>query len=305
MFTFAREQKVIEIAGVKIGGQMGEYPTVVIPTIFYDGHKIVDVKNNTFDKKSAESLINEVEYIGDETKNPYLFQVVGVTPDIMPKALDFVAEHTDAPIVIDSADKSARIAGLEHVTEAGYGHRVMYNAINMLIDEHEINALKNAEIEGVVILAFNLQDYSVKARIDLLEDGGGFIDRGLLEIAKECGFEKILVDPGVQLVRQGAGASFRLLYVIKAKYGLPTGIGAHNVPSSWSWLKKRDKYTRQICDISSNVIGITLGADSLFIGPIENAKYAMPTAALVDLIAADSVKDFGIMPIDEHPFVLA
>ncbi|MFA4934691.1 MAG: tetrahydromethanopterin S-methyltransferase subunit H, partial [Candidatus Methanoperedens sp.] len=48
MFKFAREQKVIDIGNVKIGGQVGENPTVLIPTIFYDGHKIVDAKNNKF-----------------------------------------------------------------------------------------------------------------------------------------------------------------------------------------------------------------------------------------------------------------
>ena len=87
MFTFTREQQVIDIDGVKIGGQPGEYPTVIIPTIFYDGHNIVDVESNDFDKKKAEDLINLVESQSDITKNPCIFQVVGITPEIMPKAL--------------------------------------------------------------------------------------------------------------------------------------------------------------------------------------------------------------------------
>ena len=306
MYKYAREQKILEIGNVKVGGQIGENPTVLIPTIFYDGHNIVDDKNNTFDAVKAEALINEVESVCDETGNPCIFQSVGVTPEIMPKCLDFVAEHTDRPFIIDSAEIKARYVGLKHTTEVGYGDRVLYNAINMMIEEEEIKALKEAEVEAAVILGFNMQDPSVHARIALLEDGGGFVDQGLLPIAKECGFKKVLYDPGVQPVGNGAGASFRLMSVAKAKFGLPTGLGAHNVPSSWAWLKKYPSMiVRHIAGISANSIGVTMGANSLFIGPIEDAKYAAPTVAMADIIAADSVKDFGIEQSEGHPIKLA
>ncbi len=304
MFKFAREQKVIEISGVKIGGQIGENPTVLIPTIFYDGHRIVDTKNNTFDEAKALELIEEVEEICEKHMLPYMFQVVGVTPELMRKGLDFVADNTHAPIIIDSADKHARIAGLEHASNQ-YASRVMYNAINMTIDSEEISALKKSRIEGVVILGFNMQDPSVKARIALLENGGGFIEKGLLTIAKECGFEKILYDPGAQPFGQGAGSSFRLLSVVKARYGLPTGVGGHNIPSSWAWLRKNvEKEQRRIAEISANVIGIMAGANSLFIGPIENTRYAAPAVAMTDILMADSIKDFGIEHVEKHPYKL-
>ena len=34
MFRFEKEQLVIDIAGVKMGGQPGEYPTVLAGTIY-------------------------------------------------------------------------------------------------------------------------------------------------------------------------------------------------------------------------------------------------------------------------------
>ena len=306
MFKFAREQKVIDIGNVKIGGQIGENPTVLIPTIFYDGHKIVDARNNTFDEAKAEALIKQVEEVGEKHKLPYMFQVVGVTPDLMVKGLDFVADLTSAPIIVDSADKQARLVGLEHASENNYASRTMYNAINMMIDSEEIEALTRSTIEGVIILGFNMQDPSVKARIALLEDGGGFTDKGLLPVAKECGFEKILYDPGVQPFGQGGGSSFRLLSVVKSRYGLPTGVGAHNIPSSWAWLHKNaEKEQRRIADIAANSIGITAGANSLFIGPVENTKYAAPAVAMTDILMADSIKDFGIAHSETHPYQLA
>jgi tetrahydromethanopterin S-methyltransferase subunit H len=306
MFKFAREQKIIEIGDVKIGGQVGENPTVLIPTIFYDGHKIVDAKNNKFDESKAEALIREVEEVGEKHKLPFMFQVVGLTPELMKKGLDFVADRTKAPIIIDSADKKARLTGLEHASKNSYASRTMYNAINMMIDSEETSVLTESKIEGVIILGFNMQDPSVKARIALLEDGGGFTEKGLLTVARECGFENILYDPGVQPFGQGAGSSFRLLSVVKARYGLPTGVGAHNIPSSWAWLRKNaEKEQRRIADISANTIGITAGANSLFIGPIENAKYAAPAVAMTDILMADSIKDFGIAHSELHPYQLA
>ena len=51
MFKFEREQQIFNIAGVKVGGQPGQLPTVLIGSIFYHGHRIVvDQKRGDFDK---------------------------------------------------------------------------------------------------------------------------------------------------------------------------------------------------------------------------------------------------------------
>jgi len=41
VFKFEKEQNIFDIAGVKIGGQPGQLPTVLIGSIFYHKHKIV------------------------------------------------------------------------------------------------------------------------------------------------------------------------------------------------------------------------------------------------------------------------
>jgi tetrahydromethanopterin S-methyltransferase subunit H len=41
MFKFSRTQHVYKVAGVDIGGQPGEFPTVLIGSIFYSKHTIV------------------------------------------------------------------------------------------------------------------------------------------------------------------------------------------------------------------------------------------------------------------------
>ncbi|MEM2875515.1 MAG: tetrahydromethanopterin S-methyltransferase subunit H, partial [Candidatus Bathyarchaeia archaeon] len=102
MFKFEREQIVYDVAGVKCGGQPGEYPTVLIGSIFYDKHKIVsNPLKGEFDRKSAESLIKMQEELYDKTGNPFIVDVVGLTPEAHKKYVDFVAEMTEAPFLVD------------------------------------------------------------------------------------------------------------------------------------------------------------------------------------------------------------
>ena len=76
MFKFDKEQTVFDFAGVKIGGQPGEYPTVLCGTIFYGGHNIVnDELTGDFDKDRADKLLNDMIEMSDVTGNPYIVQV--------------------------------------------------------------------------------------------------------------------------------------------------------------------------------------------------------------------------------------
>jgi len=78
MFKFEREQSVFDIAGVKIGGQLGEYPTVLTGSIFYDKHKIVkDPFKGEYDKGVAEVLMKKQEELYDKTGNPFFVDIVG------------------------------------------------------------------------------------------------------------------------------------------------------------------------------------------------------------------------------------
>ncbi len=67
MFKFEKEQQVWDFNGTKLGGQPGEYPTVLAGSIFYNKHEIVqDDKEGKFDKATAEALWNRCQTLGDE-----------------------------------------------------------------------------------------------------------------------------------------------------------------------------------------------------------------------------------------------
>jgi len=94
MFRFDKEQLVVDVAGVKLGGQPGEYPTVLCGTIFYGGHKIIsDEKEGIFDKDAAEERIKTMEEFSDITGNPCVIQTFGATPEAMVKYLDLLVTY--------------------------------------------------------------------------------------------------------------------------------------------------------------------------------------------------------------------
>lgn len=306
MFRFDKEQIVLDIAGTKIGGQPGEYPTVLAGTIFYGGHNIIeDEKAGVFDKDKAEALIKTQEEMSDVTGNPHIVQTFGQTPEAIVKYLEFVGDITDAPFFIDSTSREARIAGAQYANEVGLEERAIYNSVNMAADESELEALKDTKLSASIVLGFNPMDPTVEGKIGIWEDGAGTIDKGLLEMAADCGIDKYLMDVAVTPLGQGAGVAVRTSFAVKSKWGYPVGSGIHNVPSAWDWLREYKKDHREawpVCDVGSNLIQQMAGGDFVLYGPIENAKMAFPACAMADIFISEAAKDIGTEPVEEHPF---
>jgi len=306
MFRFDKEQIVLDIAGTKIGGQPGEYPTVLAGTIFYGGHSIIeDEKAGVFDKDKAEALIKTQEEMSDVTGNPHIVQTFGQTPEAIVKYLEFVGDVTDAPFFIDSTSGEARIAGANYASEVGLEDRAIYNSVNMAADEAELEALKETKLSASIVLGFNPMDPTVDGKIGIWEDGAGTIDKGLLEMAAECGIDKYLMDVAVTPLGQGAGVAVRTSFAVKSKWGYPVGSGIHNVPSAWDWLREYKKDHREawpVCDVGSNLIQQMAGGDFVLYGPIENAKMAFPACAMADIFISEAAKDIGTEPVEDHPF---
>ncbi|MDL2270968.1 tetrahydromethanopterin S-methyltransferase subunit H, partial [Methanobrevibacter sp. OttesenSCG-928-I08] len=280
MFRFDKEQDVLDIAGVNIGGQPGEYPTVLAGTIFYGGHNIIDDElKGTFDKDKAEGLIKTMEEMADVTGNPCLIQTFGQTEEAIVNYLEFVGEVSDYPFLIDSTSGEARVAGARYADEVGMSERAIYNSINMAAEQEELDAIKECDVSASIVLGFNPMNATLDGKIGIWDHGDGAVDKGLLDIARDCGIEKFLMDTAVTPLGQGAGIAARTSFAVKSKWGLPVGSGIHNVPSAWDWLrgyKKENKEAWPVCDIGSNIVQQMTGGDFVLFGPIENAKIAFP-----------------------------
>jgi len=307
MFVFEKEQIIHNVGGIKIGGSPGETPTVLAGTIFYGGHKIVDdVKKGTFDKKKATELVKKQDEMSDLTGNPALVQIFAESLEAMVKYIDFVTNLTASPFLIDATDANVRIAGLKHSEEIGLLDQAIYNSINISATKEELSMLREIQHECAIVLAFNPQDSTIAGRRAVLETGVLELEKGLLELCKDLGVTKPLLDTAVTAMGAGAGSAAAFTFVSKTLYGLPTGSGVHNAPASWAWLRKYKKINREAyktADIASNLIAQILGADFVMYGPIENADRAFPVVAMGDAFSAESAYlEFGIEPGNDHPF---
>jgi tetrahydromethanopterin S-methyltransferase subunit H len=302
MFRFGHEQSIANIANVKFGGQPGELPTVLCGTIFYQGQRIVkDEERGIFDRDRASALVNRQTELSEETGNPAVLHLYARTVQAFDRYLDFVDEIWKGPFIIDSADPQVRSSASKLVSEMGYADRAIYNSISLATSEEEMESLQESEIDSAILLAYNPTDCSVDGSLNALETGGSLKERGLIDMARDLGMANLLIDPGVMPLGSGAGSALRFSVVAKAKLGLPVGSGIHNAVSAWPWLKGHDKQTKRCCDASAAAMQLLCAGDFLLYGPIENADFIFPVAAMADILVAEAVRDLEIWPVPEHP----
>jgi len=300
LFKFKKEQKVFTIGDVKIGGQPGELPTVLIGSLFHEGHKIVeDRARGIFDRRRAEHLINVQEEMSEKTGNPCMLDVVGETAEALIRYIDFVSEVTDIPFLINGAEASVRISASHHVVEVGLQERAVYNSINYTLSEREIKALRETGLKSAIVQAFNPSNPLPDGMISILKGGRG--KKGLLEKTYEADIEKILVfTPVLDVPAIGFGA--KGVYLAKEEFGLPTGTAPVGVVGRWDKVKSLGKYAKIVCRGGAATIAQTMGADFIIYGSAAKARNVFPVCAMIDAIIAYNARSYGIRPLTKkHP----
>jgi len=266
MLKFEKEQKVYDIAGVKIGGNLGENPTVMIGSIFYRGDKTVrDEKTGNFDRERAEELISKVEEISDRTGLPAMLDIVCTNSQNAEKYLEFAADATRMPILIDAVSEEAALKGLERAKELQIVERTIFNSINPETKEPIYKKIEEVGLESSIVLTYSTRAIiSSKERIKLLDT--------LIPRVEKAGIRKILVDTVVMDIAT-LGLACKAILAVKDQYGYPTGCGAHNAIDSWRSLKKKkDKLLTMVCSSIVNGLPIAIGADFALYGPIDAAE---------------------------------
>ena len=276
MFKFSVPQKVYEIGGVKVGGDVGENPTVMIGSIFYYGDKVVqDDKNGVFDREKAEELIMKVEDLSDRTGLPAMVDVVCSSANVAAKYLEFAADVTEMPILIDAVSEDAAIRGMEYAEEIGIINRTILNSITPETKESVYKKIKDVGLEAAILLTYSSRAIiSYKERVKLLEN--------MIPRVKEAGIVKPLIDTVVMDIST-LGLACKAIYEVKDRFGYPAGCGAHNAIDSWGALKRRkDKQLKLACSSIVNGLPIAVGADFVLYGPINAAEYIFPAIGIID-----------------------
>jgi len=294
MFSFTKEQKILEISKVKIGGQPGNYPTVLFGGLFFKGSP---------DFEKAEELLKNMLDLSNKTGNPAVPDFFIKKEEYIDGIIDFIGSvlPKNHPFAIDVIEPKIKITMLEALSEKKLLKRTVYNSIHVGITDEERDALKKYTPEMAILVAFNPKDKSPDGKIEVLENGAHLIDTGLFDVAKNVGIKKILVDTAALAPGDNSGAAIAAIPVIKEEYGLPTGCAIHNVVEKSKWLEDFSK-VRKTVDASSNINIPLFGGDFAIFGPIENADMVFPIVAWQDILISEYTENyFGITPNDVHP----
>jgi len=284
VIPFGKRQEIFEVGGVKIGGQLGELPTVLIGSIFHHGHRVIkNEASGEFDRVRAEDLVRSQDELSCETGNPCMVDVVGRTSETLIKYIDFVAGITEAPLLINGPSAEVRLSASRHAISVGLKDRVVYNSINFTVTANEVNAVRELGLKTAIVQALDPHNPLPRSMVGILRG-----EQGLIEVARSAGIAEILIlAPVIDIPHVGCSADG--IRLIKEEFGLPTGSAPVGVLSEWARAREFGGDTLRLCRPVPAVICQVMGANFIIYGSLAKAREIFPSCALADaMIAYDS-----------------
>jgi tetrahydromethanopterin S-methyltransferase subunit H len=267
----------------KIDVGVPENPTVLIPSIFYEGHSILR-KNGSFSKGEAEKLVQRTEELSELTEIPVIYDVVSSSEKWMQTYIEWISSITDSPFLIDSSSRDVRLAGVRYAGESGLLDRAIYNSLDYSSNEEEVEALIESRVKFSVIMAYNPSFPLPSGCIDIAS-----------KLVKRIQGIHPLIDTAV-LDAPSIGLSAEGIKLVKERLGLPAGCAPSNGIFSWKTTFGKDILLAGVCCYLSGV-----GADFILFGPIEYSEKVFPAVAAVDGMRAYSARMDGKRISRKHP----
>ena len=294
MSRFVAEQRVLQVGSVTLGGQLGEYPTVLVGSIFFSGHRIVgDPVKGTFDKAKAKALLEREAELAVETGNPRFIDVVGDTAQALVNYIEFVATYSEAPLLLDSPNQIARMEALRYFAGSDLMPRLIYNSIADDYTEEELACIRECGLKSGVVLAFGPRAFRPQDKLRLIEER-------LLPAALQAGLENILIDVGVLDIPSVAWAA-QAIWEVKGRLGYPAGCAASNPLYQW---RMRERGPTPFAAASSVVLTLPqcYGANFILYGSIANAPWVYQACATMDALLAYRARLDGLnVKSEKHP----
>lgn len=300
MFTFDTEQKVCEVGGVKIGGQPGQYPTVVCSSIFQKGDRIFKGKRKDgFDEKRAAALLKTQDKLSLETGVPGMADIVANTGAEFNVFIDFLTSVTQMPFCIDAWVLKPKLEGAAHCADRGLLDRMFYNSLTVWEKEieTEIREISQIGVKHVLLVAFDPQDQMPSGRITGAQR--------LLDVIEKVGaeFESIFIDTSVMNGPAAAlcGIANRM---VKAQWGVPAVSAPSN--GSYMWTRARELWGFKgwsAADAALEALSSFFYHDMVFSGPMAGAQRIFPAVAMADAFLATSVfaETKKLPKVPDHP----
>lgn len=294
MHRYSADQSTWKIGNINIGGQPGEYPVVMIGTMFHSGHRLVnDPRRGTFDRDEAKNLLDAEAELSKETGLPRMTHVVGETLPGLMRYIEFVAENSQDPIVIDSSSPEVRNAAFEELKESSIVSRLIYCALSTESGPEDVDLASSA---GGMVLAVHSENGRMRPqrRVEQLQ-----LD--VLPLLKEQDGQRVLIDVGVTDMAS-LGWSGQAIQQVKEKTGLPAGCAPMNAFHAWRRAARVRPPAADAAAGAALCLPIYVGADFLFYGPVGNAPWAYPVCAAASAVMAYAGRNVGTRPATrQHP----
>ena len=274
MLSFETEQKIFQIGNVRIGGQPGENPIVMIGTVFYTNHAaLIDEKTGEIDKALVEKELSKFTEIVEETNMQGIIDVVGAYPEALIKECEFVADLVDYPFLVDGLNDTSRVPAMQGLKEIGLIDRAVLNSIDEATNEENLEKLLEIGVKNAVLLTFGSRYIFPHQKMKLLKET-------LIPKAKKANIENIIVDTAV-LDLPSIPINFETSQLVKRELGLPTGFAPANAIYGWNYIKKYGEAPR--CGAIASIMTYCACAPSDFIlfGPVKFANCVIPALSLI------------------------
>ena len=287
MFKLEKKQKTCEIGGVKFGGQPGEYPTVIVPSIFQKGDKVFEgaKRKEGFNQKRAEDLLKMTDKLSAETGIPCMADIVANTGAEFKIYIDFVTSVSDMPFCIDAWVMQPKLEGAKYCADKGLLDRMFYNSLTIWEKEieKEIKEIANIGVKHVLLVAFDQEDQMPSGRITGTQK--------LLDVIEKVGveFKSIFVDTSVMNGPATAICSMANR-LIKEKWGFPCASAPSN--GSYMWKAAREMWGFKGwagADAALEGLAATMYHDMIFSGPMAGSGRLFPAVAMADAFTATFV----------------
>ncbi len=274
MLEFESEQKIVQIGNIKLGGQPGENPIVMIGTVFYAKHAaLLDEKTGKIDKNLIERELNEFTELIEDTQLQGIIDVVGSYPEALVKECEFIANNVEYPFLVDGLNDSSRVPAMQRLQEIGLLDRAILNSIDENTTDENLKRLKEIGVKNAVLLTFGNRYIFPKQKLKFLEET-------LIPKAKKANIDNCIVDTAV-LDLPSISINFETSGLVKKELGLPTGFAPANAIYGWSFAKKYGENAR--CGAIASIMTYCASAPSDFIlfGPLKFAKCIIPAISLI------------------------
>ena len=301
MFVLDREQKVCEIGGIKFGGQPGEYPTVIVPSMFQKGDRVFEgtKRKQGFNEKRAEDLLKMTDKLSAETGIPCMADIVANTGAEFKIYIDFVTSVSDMPFCIDAWVMQPKLEGAKYCADKGLLDRMFYNSLTIWEKEieTEIKEIADIGVKHVLLVAFDQENQMPSGRITGTQK--------LLDIIKKVGaqFESIFVDTSVMNGPATAMCSLANK-LIKEKWGFPCASAPSNGSYMWKAAKEMWGFKGWAgADAALEGLAAIMYHDMIFSGPMAGSDRIFPALAMADAFTATFVfaETKKLPTLESHP----